>query len=84
MQFIKLLKEEDLSGAEGDLCLRLVFCEFLAGCTYTTLARAEDNIEQCVSLSSVMAIRLAYQISYSTISKPVNIVMNSDVLQQKV
>jgi hypothetical protein len=47
-QFIKLLKEKDQS-TEGDLCLRLVFCEFLAACTYTTLARAEDANEQRVS-----------------------------------
>jgi hypothetical protein len=38
------------SDNEGDICLRLVFCEFLAACTYTTLARAEDNIESCVRL----------------------------------
>ena len=48
-QFIKLLKEGDQPGTTGDLCLRLVFCEFLASCTYTTLARAEDNVESCVS-----------------------------------
>ncbi|KAF1852174.1 SPO22-domain-containing protein [Cucurbitaria berberidis CBS 394.84] len=46
-EFIKLLKGQNQSGAEGDLCLRLVFCEFLAACTYTTLARAEDNTAQC-------------------------------------
>jgi hypothetical protein len=48
VQFIKLLKEKDQS-MEGDLCLRLVFCEYLAACTYTTLARAEDATDQCVS-----------------------------------
>ncbi|KAF1940662.1 SPO22-domain-containing protein [Clathrospora elynae] len=46
-EFIKLLKEQDQAKAEGDLCLRLVFCEYLAACTYTTLARAEDNNKQC-------------------------------------
>jgi len=49
-QFIKLLSESDQLGTAGDLCLRLVFCEFLSSCTYTTLARAEDNTESCVSL----------------------------------
>ncbi|RMZ74395.1 transcription factor [Pyrenophora seminiperda CCB06] len=44
-EFLKLLKEKDKS-SHGDLCLRLVFCEFLSACTYITLARAEDNIEQ--------------------------------------
>ncbi|KAL7773732.1 hypothetical protein CFE70_003699 [Pyrenophora teres f. teres 0-1] len=44
-EFIKLLKEKDKPG-HGDLCLRLVFCAFLSACTYITLARAEDNIEQ--------------------------------------
>lgn len=48
-QFIKLMKEHDKSDGASDLCLRLVFCEFLAACTYTTLARAEDNTESCVS-----------------------------------
>jgi len=48
-QFIKLLKGKDHSKAEEDLCLRLVFCEFLAACTCITLARAEDNIEHNVS-----------------------------------
>jgi hypothetical protein len=47
-QFIKLLKEKGQL-AEGDLCLRLVFCEFLAACTYTTLARAEDNTQLSVN-----------------------------------
>ena len=84
MQFIKLLREQDRSGAEGDLCLRLVFCEFLAACTYTTLARAEDNIEQCVSSHGALVISLADQVSYNTISKLVNTVKNSDVLRQRV
>jgi hypothetical protein len=48
VQFIKLLIEKDQS-TESDLCLRLVFCEFLAACTYTTLARAEDNTAESVS-----------------------------------
>ncbi|KAH8730487.1 meiosis protein SPO22/ZIP4 like-domain-containing protein [Phaeosphaeriaceae sp. PMI808] len=48
IEFIKLLKEQSTLGNEGDLCLRLVFCEFLAACTYTTLARAEDNTESCL------------------------------------
>ncbi|KAF1835983.1 SPO22-domain-containing protein [Decorospora gaudefroyi] len=46
IEFIKLLKEKDHQASEGDLCLRLVFCEFLATCTYTTLARAEEHIPQ--------------------------------------
>jgi hypothetical protein len=49
LQFIKLLRGKDQSDTEGDLCLRLVFCEFLAACTYTTLARAEDNTQLSVS-----------------------------------
>ncbi|KAH7090298.1 meiosis protein SPO22/ZIP4 like-domain-containing protein [Paraphoma chrysanthemicola] len=47
-EFIKLLKDQDQAGQEGDLCLRLVFCEFLAACAYITLARAEDNMEACL------------------------------------
>ncbi|KAF2036041.1 SPO22-domain-containing protein [Setomelanomma holmii] len=47
-EFIKLLNEQSDEVAKGDLCLRLVFCEFLAACTYTTMARAEDNIEHCL------------------------------------
>lgn len=48
-QFIKLLKDHDGSDIE-DLSLRSMFCDFLASCAFTTLARAEDNIQQCVSL----------------------------------
>jgi hypothetical protein len=48
-EFIKLLRDKTRPNANGDLCLRLVFCEFLAACAYTTLARAEDNTEQSVS-----------------------------------
>ncbi|KAI5375420.1 hypothetical protein J4E82_005842 [Alternaria postmessia] len=48
IEFIKLLKGKTQPEADGDLCLRLVFCEFLAACTYTTLARAEDNTEQSI------------------------------------
>ncbi|KAF3046826.1 hypothetical protein E8E11_007311 [Didymella keratinophila] len=45
--FINLLREQekDQSAAAADLTLRLAFCEFLAACTYITLARAEDNQE---------------------------------------
>jgi hypothetical protein len=53
-QFIKLLKWKDQSNTEGDLCLRLMFCEFLAACTYTTLARAEDNTQQSVGHASLL------------------------------
>lgn len=48
VEFIKIMKEQEDSDSTGDLSLRLVFCEFLAACTYTTLARAEDNIESCL------------------------------------
>ncbi|KAI4944815.1 hypothetical protein J4E91_008503 [Alternaria rosae] len=47
-EFIKLLKEKTQLDSDGDLCLRLGFCEFLAACTYTTLARAEDNTKQSI------------------------------------
>ncbi|KAI4675119.1 uncharacterized protein J4E88_008023 [Alternaria novae-zelandiae] len=47
-EFIKLLQEKTQPNPDGDLCLRLVFCEFLAACTYTTLARAEDNTKQSI------------------------------------
>ncbi|KAH4247441.1 hypothetical protein HBI05_045310 [Parastagonospora nodorum] len=47
-EFIKILKEKNGLGSSGDLCLRLVFCEFLSACTYTTLARAEDNTQSCL------------------------------------
>lgn len=49
IDFIKLLQEYGPSEGETDLFLRLMFCEFLATCTYTTLARAEDNLQECVS-----------------------------------
>lgn len=58
-QFIRLLKaQEQGQGQEqpattADLELRLAFCEFLAACTYTTLARAEDNQEAHVSLANI-------------------------------
>ncbi|KAI0588960.1 SPO22 domain-containing protein [Pyrenophora tritici-repentis] len=45
IEFIKMLKEKN-KHSHGDLCLRLVFCEFLSACTYTTLARIEDSIEE--------------------------------------
>ena len=48
-ELIKLLRDKTRPNANSDLCLRLVFCEFLAACAYTTLARAEDNTEQSVS-----------------------------------
>jgi hypothetical protein len=50
-QFIEFLKDEETSEAAGGLSLRRVFCEFLAACTYITLARAEDQTEIYVSLS---------------------------------
>ncbi|XP_014560370.1 hypothetical protein COCVIDRAFT_89663 [Bipolaris victoriae FI3] len=46
VEFIKLLKEKGSSNTSSDLSLRLLFCEFLAACTWITLARAEDNVEQ--------------------------------------
>lgn len=52
-QFIKLLKEQDNTNSSSYLSLRLVFCEFLAACTYTTLARAEDNTEICVRIAEI-------------------------------
>ncbi|KAF2639244.1 SPO22-domain-containing protein [Massarina eburnea CBS 473.64] len=48
IEFIKLLKEHGQLQYETDLALRLMFCDFLATCTYTTLARAEDNIQDCL------------------------------------
>lgn len=53
IQFIILLNEQAKPDVQGDLCLRLVFCKFLAACTYATLARAEDNVESCVSVLSI-------------------------------
>lgn len=49
IDFIKLLQGYGPSEDAADLFLRLMFCEFLATCTYTTLARAEDNLQECVS-----------------------------------
>lgn len=51
-----------------DLGLRLAFCEFLAACTYTTLARAEDKHEAHVSpissrsRAALLKIQLQYYI----------------------
>ncbi|KAF2281473.1 SPO22-domain-containing protein [Westerdykella ornata] len=42
-EFIKLLK--DTGNPDPDLPLRLMFCDFLSCCAYTTLARAEDNVK---------------------------------------
>ncbi|KAF2199170.1 SPO22-domain-containing protein [Delitschia confertaspora ATCC 74209] len=55
IQFINLLKGPTESEHHGDLPLRLMFCEFLAACAYTTLARAEDNIQ--ASLQYYTAVR---------------------------
>ncbi|CAI6268821.1 unnamed protein product [Periconia digitata] len=48
IDFIKLLQEQDQSEDKIDLALRLMFCEFLATCSFTTLARAEDSIQECL------------------------------------
>ncbi|KAF2689190.1 SPO22-domain-containing protein [Lentithecium fluviatile CBS 122367] len=45
IEFIKLLKENGQSECDGDLSLRLMFCHFIATCAFTTLARAEDNVQ---------------------------------------
>ncbi|KAF2190807.1 SPO22-domain-containing protein [Zopfia rhizophila CBS 207.26] len=55
IQLITLLKEQDQPEATNDLPLRLMFCNFLAACAYTTLARAEDNIQDC--LQCYLAVR---------------------------
>ncbi|KAF2130996.1 SPO22-domain-containing protein [Dothidotthia symphoricarpi CBS 119687] len=47
-EFIKLLNEQEKSDTGSDVSLRLVFCEFLATCSYTTMARAEDNVQNCL------------------------------------
>jgi hypothetical protein len=49
IQFIEILKSEETPETTGGLSLRRVFCEFLAACTYVTLARAEDHTETYVS-----------------------------------
>lgn len=45
-----LLRENGVAPNEGDLSLRMIFCEFLATCTYATMARAEDMIEEHVCI----------------------------------
>ncbi|KAJ4319655.1 sporulation-specific protein 22 [Neodidymelliopsis sp. IMI 364377] len=45
VEFIGLLRQQEQSTTPEDLDLRLAFCDFLAACTYTTLARAEDSQE---------------------------------------
>jgi hypothetical protein len=63
-----LLKEQQPEDAAltADLGLRLAFCAFLAACTYTTLARAEDKKEAHVSplslslLEELLTIQLQY------------------------
>ncbi|KAF2659423.1 SPO22-domain-containing protein [Lophiostoma macrostomum CBS 122681] len=47
-EFIRLLKDHSQSEDNHDLPLRSLFCEFLAACAFTTLARAEDNIQDCL------------------------------------
>ena len=67
-QFIKLLKEQqpEDSAVTTDVGLRLAFCAFLAACTYTTLARAEDKKETHVSsgrpklLKEMLTVQLQY------------------------
>lgn len=68
LQFIKLLREqqsEDPALTE-DVGLRLAFCAFLAACTYTTLARAEDKKETHVSPGSPNSMKklLITQLQY--------------------
>jgi hypothetical protein len=84
LQFIKLIQEQNKSGTEGDISLRRVFCEFLAACTYTTLARAEDNTESCVSQSiPAHAYTIDDVISFNNISRHASIVKSFDALQPK-
>ncbi|PVH94353.1 SPO22-domain-containing protein [Periconia macrospinosa] len=52
IEFIKLLRHHGHSEGDIDLSLRLMFCEFLVTCTYTTLARAEDNVQECLQYYS--------------------------------
>jgi hypothetical protein len=84
IQFIKLIQEHNKSGTEGDICLRLVFCEYLAACTYTTLARAEDSIEICVSKSiPAHAYTVTDVISSNNTSRHASIAKSFDALQPK-
>ncbi|ORY11635.1 meiosis protein SPO22/ZIP4 like-domain-containing protein [Clohesyomyces aquaticus] len=48
IEFIKLLQEQDKPETNPDLPLRLIFCHYLAGCAFATLARAEDNLKDCL------------------------------------
>lgn len=54
VQFVRVLKEQEKEelATTADLDLRIAFCEYLAACTYVTLARAEDSKEAYVSLSN--------------------------------
>jgi hypothetical protein len=48
-QFVKILKGQDHAQEKADdLCLRLLFCHYLTVCAFTTMARAEDNMQDCV------------------------------------
>jgi hypothetical protein len=62
-QFIKILKEQDDAQEKADdLCLRLLFCHYLSVCAFTTLARAEDNMQDyvgCLMASCIQRLTAA-------------------------
>ncbi|KAL5459232.1 hypothetical protein PMIN06_002899 [Paraphaeosphaeria minitans] len=49
IEFIKILKDHHSPQDKvDDLCLRLMFCHYLSVCAFTTLARAEDSMQDCI------------------------------------
>ncbi|KAK7183868.1 hypothetical protein PSPO01_10204 [Paraphaeosphaeria sporulosa] len=49
IELIKILKDHHhAQDTADDICLRLMFCHYLLVCTFTTLARAEDSMQDCI------------------------------------
>ena len=55
-QFISLLENQEQAEPDADLPLRMMFCNFLSACAFTTLARAEDNIQASVRIFTVLQL----------------------------
>ncbi|XPS72064.1 sporulation-specific protein 22 [Ascochyta lentis] len=84
-EFIRLQKEQDHSEAAADLGLRLGFCEFLAACTYTTLARAEDDQE--AHLQYYLEVRKhcqEFRLVTSEVTKLLNGAAQDDILSKQL
>jgi hypothetical protein len=62
------MKDDGQSEENHDLPLRLLFSEFLAACAFTTLARAEDNIQDCVSHPNICNLVMMSLLTHTSFS----------------